>query len=425
MRTITLIASGTRGDIQPYLALGLGLQHAGFTINIATHLAFQPLVTEAGLTFKAIEPNPTALMFHAGDQMALTFEGSWLSAIRSTRRYIKRTRARYGELLDSALDACVGSDFIIAGLPTLWAKHIAEITASRLIWAFLQPISPTRAFASPMLGLVQNTANKFPIAFARLSYQLVAQAMWQPWRSCINQWRIAHRLQAAPFWGEGKNELTIANQLTLHGFSSHIVPKPSDWGQNHYITGYWLMPSFNYDPVIASFIQRHKHVIYVGFGSMIPVSLQTMFRMVATIAEKFDCGVIMLVPQNASLPPHPLVLTMTQVSHQWLFPQMSAIVHHGGAGTTAAALSSGVPSFITPISADQFFWANRLYALKISPKPLALSQITETELENAISQCINSSELKIRTCEMAKKINTENGVDVAVSLITKHVRRAS
>lgn len=180
---LTLLTSGTRGDVQPYLALGIGLREAGHDVVIATHAAFANAVVQCGLTFAQIEPNLTALMMQGDGQMALTYEGNPLRAAQASLRFLRTAQARFGELLDSALAASRHSDAIIAGLPTLWGSDIAAALGVPCHWALLQPITRSAHFAHPMLPFSP------PRVLHRASYQVVEWATWLPWRRAINQWR--------------------------------------------------------------------------------------------------------------------------------------------------------------------------------------------------------------------------------------------
>ena len=237
-KTIHLLASGTWGDVQPYLALGLGLQAAGFRPVVATHAAFRPAVERWGLEYAPLADNPSDLMTAPGGQSALTYDGSWLRSARLTLDYMRRARPLYTRLLESAWYACQGADALVAGLAACWAPHIAEALGVPCIWAFLQPFSRTRCFPSALLP----TRFSLGKAYNWLTYPLVEQAMWQPWRGVTDRLRrTLLGLGRAPLLGP-LPAVYHSGEALLYGYSAHVAPPPPDWPAHHHLTGYWFLP---------------------------------------------------------------------------------------------------------------------------------------------------------------------------------------
>ncbi len=186
-KTITLLTSGTRGDVIPYIALGLGLRDAGYNVRITAPVGFANLVQESKLNFAPFEGNPSDLLVEQGDQTPLTLGRNFINSIRSTQNFIRKARPLYKKMLHTAAEACRGSDVLIHGLPTMWGTHIAEGLNIPAIRAVLQPLAPTRNFPSTLL----------PFHFSLLgignwfSHWAVTQAIWHSWRSEINHARHA------------------------------------------------------------------------------------------------------------------------------------------------------------------------------------------------------------------------------------------
>src|SRR5688572_12824254 len=151
MKTITLLTSGTRGDVLPYIALGEGLQDAGYSVRIAAPIGFANLIQKSKLTFSPFEGNPSDLLVEQGDQTPLTLGSNLFQSIQSTQKFIQQARPLYRKMLGTAFEACRGSDLIIHGLPTLWGSHIAEGLHIPAVRALLQPLAPTNEFASALL----------------------------------------------------------------------------------------------------------------------------------------------------------------------------------------------------------------------------------------------------------------------------------
>ncbi len=225
MKTITLLASGTRGDVQPYLALGIGLRHAGFNARIATHENFAPMVASVGLEFVQLADNPSDLFARPGGEYALRFDLQHpLRNMRATLAYWRDAQPAFARLINSAWDAAQNSDALIFGLPTLWGAHLAHALDIPAIRCLLQPITPTREFPNPLLPF----RFSFGATYNRLTYRVVEQSMRLAWRSALKRQHPSTLLRSAQ------------DALTLYGFSSHVVPRPSDWTSSEQITGYWF-----------------------------------------------------------------------------------------------------------------------------------------------------------------------------------------
>ena len=115
------------------------------------------------------------------------------------------------------------------------------------------------------------------------------------------------------------------------------------------------------------------------------------------------------------------VFVLDSAPHDWLFPRMAVLVHHGGAGTTAAGFRAGLPAVLVPHLGDQPFWGERVEALGVGPKAIPRPDLTADRLAAAIEQAISDPDMKQRSIQLARKIRAENGVETAVGLIEKHL----
>jgi len=411
-RTITLLASGTRGDVQPYLALGIGLRDAGFDVRIATHANFAAMVAPTGLTFARLDDNPSDLFARPGGEYALRFD--WrhpLRHLRATLAYWRDVRPMFARLFLSAWHAAQGSDALIIGLPTLWGASIAHVLRIPYVRCLLQPITPTREFPSPLVPFTFS----FGGTYNRWTHYIVAQTLWLAWRGAINQWRRETLRLGPASWFNQHNDA-----LTLYGFSSHVVPRPTDWSSEH-ITGYWFLPApSGWQPSVAleKFLSEGTPPVYIGFGSIgVREPTKTLETILHALAHTGLRAVISVSHNfaHAHLPAN--VFPITDVPHTWLFPRMSALVHHGGAGTTAAGLRAGVPTIVIPLAVDQFFWGKRIAELGVGPRPIPQSVLTSNALSRALAQATRDTEMQSRAKMLAKKIASEDGVARAVELI--------
>ena len=411
-RTITLLTSGTRGDVQPYLALGIGLRDAGYTVCIATHDAFVPMVEQARLDHVRLADNPSDLFAKPGGEDALRIDGNWIRNLRATLNFIRDSQIASELMFASAWEACQNSDALIVGLPTTWGAHIASALGIPHVRCFLQPFTPTREFPSPLLPLTFS----FGATYNRLTYRLVQEIIWQSWRGIIHRWRRdTLHLKSAPLFHPADDA------PMLYGFSPRVVPRPFDYPGSHHIVGYWFSEASSaWSPPsdLQKFLNDGRPPVYIGFGSLtvnrpneklaiITRALQVNnLRAVLSISHEFS---------NAQLPSN--IFPVRDVPHDWLFPQMSAIVHHGGAGTTGASLRAGVPTIIIPLAVDQFFWGARVAALGVGTQPIPQRALTVESFSRALHQATHDAQIKSRAENLAREIAKEDGVTRAVEII--------
>lgn len=414
-QTVVFLASGTRGDVQPVVALGLGLRAAGLRAVIATHREFRPLVEGAGLPFALLDGNPSAWMTRAGGQSALTYDGDLIRSVRASLDYLRAVRPLYTRLLASAQTAVRGADALVAGLATTWGLHLAEALGVPCLWAFLQPVARTRFFPSALLPFRASLG----AAYNALTHRLVEQAMWQPWRSLLNAWRRQLGLRPAPFWGLA-GRLNDPASAVMVGVSPSVLPRPTDWPAGHAVTGYWFRddePGWSPPAALARFVEAGR-VVSVGFGSPGTLPARRMLERVARALELADLRAVVAAPAEMGEGPRAeRVFPVKSVPHHWLFPRVAAAVHHGGAGTTAYSLRAGAPTVILPQAIDQFFWGERVAALGAGPRPVPQRALTAEALAGAMRRAVDDAGLRERAQALGAAISAEEGVARAVAFI--------
>jgi sterol 3beta-glucosyltransferase len=228
-------------------------------------------------------------------------------------------------------------------------------------------------------------------------------------------------MSASPFWGPF-GAMDRAGVPLLYGFSPHVVPRPADWPPNHHVTGYWFLdPDDGWQPPadLAAFLAAGPPPVYIGFGSMAnrdPAEAAQI--MLDALAQSGQRGVIAsgwggLTPSD--LPDR--VHMLSSIPHSWLFPRMAAVVHHGGAGTTAAGLRAGVPSIIVPFFGDQPFWGRRVAELGVGPVPIPRRKLTASALADAITRAVTDPAMRARAAALGEQIRAEDGIAAAAAHI--------
>lgn len=419
-KRITLLSSGTRGDLQPFVALALALQERGLDVRVATHANFQPLVERFGLACTLIEGNPSELMMQQSGRGALAIQGGWLRSAQATSRFLSAARPVYARMLSSAWRACQGSDALIVGLPTIWGTHIAEALGIPCFWCPLQPLSRTAAFPSSLLPFTRSLGR----IGNRLTHRLIEQALWLPWRSVINRWRRAE-LHASPL-GIASPYAAIERALVLYGFSRHVLPRPRDWPANHVISGYWFLEeTTDWTPPaeLLRFLDVGDPPVYIGFGSpgmRTATSPQIIVQALAALNLRAIVSDDALVQRAEGT--NLKLFHLADTPHGWLFARMAAVVHHGGAGTMAASLRAGAPMVVLPGATDQFFWATRAAALGVAPAAIPQSSLSTARLINALDQALHSRGIRLAAQRLARLSQDENGAGYAAGMIEKLMR---
>jgi len=234
----------------------------------------------------------------------------------------------------------------------------------------------------------------------------------------INHWRT-ETLDLRPL--NPLHNLLAGLRAILYGFSESVVSAPADWKGRNFITGYWGPKLEDFTPPIAlkKFLVNGKPPVYFGFGSPGMHSAVSLMEVITRAIEMLKFRAVISLPGEAShlIPQSPEVYLLTEnVPHAWLFPRMAGLVHHGGAGTTAAALRAGVPSLVTPLAVDQFFWGERVCALGAGPSPIPQRSLTPKNLIYAINEMQVDGILEASRL-LGEKLRTEDGVGVAVNRI--------
>ncbi|MEH2082677.1 MAG: glycosyltransferase [Nostoc sp.] len=419
---ITIVTGGSLGDLQPYVALGLGLQQVGHVVKLVafTNQARQEFISQWGLDcvcmdihveefltepfWKWLHPNP-AYVFDNIRSVLQPLEDSYLSQL---------------------LDLCQGAEAIILGHFALLGYDIIEKLGVPCYAACIPPISPTNAFPHPAAPIELRLGG----IYNRLTYFLFDKLLWRSVRQPINQWRQeVLKLTPIAWWLSPVHRLHRQKLPFLYGYSPSLLPKPSEWPDWLHVTGYWFIDCpENWQPPVdlVDFIAIGSPPVYVGVRGLTDLELKLVLSAIAQTGQR--C--ILQVPgelngENSLSEDFDLsdkVFKLSEwVPFDWLFPQMAALVHHGGAGTLAYGVRSGVPSISIPNGDDRFFWAHRVAELGLGPKPILPHQLSAQRLADAIRLATNDQSMQACAAAMGRKIQAENGVVRAIEAFHRHL----
>jgi UDP:flavonoid glycosyltransferase YjiC (YdhE family) len=419
---IAIIAPGSRGDVEPYIALGKGLKKAGNVVRLVTHQNFEALVNSHGLEFWPIEVNVQDIA-QSKEMSELLGKGNFLAVMNQMAKEAQRGALEGAE---GGLAACRGMDLLLVGISGLFVGFsLAEKLGLPLLQAYYIPFTPTQAYPSFLLPKLPSLLGG---SLTRLSYHLTRQILWQGFRSAD---KLARQkvlgLPAAPFWGPF-NAACVQHTPILYGFSPSVIAPPPDWDDTNHITGYWFLdPEDDWTPpsALMEFLQAGSPPVYVGFGSMSSRKPEETTDLIVQALAQTKQRAILLSGwgglRKVELPES--VYMVESVPFSWLFPHLAAVVHHGGAGTTAAGLRAGIPSIVIPFFGDQPFWGQRIAELGVGQAPIPLKRLTVERLAQAIHEAVTDQPLRRRAAHLGAKIQAEDGVAAAVAIIKQIEKR--
>jgi sterol 3beta-glucosyltransferase len=406
---ITILCSGTRGDVQPYLALAQQLNALGLPVRIAANRDFESFVRGYGLDF-----HPVAVDFaSAGVDPEMVRQAQRADNLFKMVGSFQKMKAYGVHMVEAYHDACLGSDALVYH-PGLTIGHfMAQRLGIPSVLASPFPLHRTSERPSVVLyGKVPNWAS-----VSRLSYSALQGMLW-----------MASEASLVPFWKQKYGKLpagfgqpfekTDQGHPAVVSCSEFVFPRPRDWSPDVHQNGYWFVEEpaeYQPSPELAAFLAAGDKPVYVGFGSMFDKGdTETVGR---TVVEGLKlAGRRAVVNGMSGLTLTEGMLAVDGVPHSWLFPRMAAVCHHGGAGTTAAGFRAGVPSVIVPFALDQFAWAQRSFELGVGSPPLPVKKLTASRLAEACRFAIQP-QVVAAAAELGAKLARENGARDAAKVI--------
>lgn len=415
---ITILTTGSRGDIQPFIALGRGLKQAGYHVKLATHDTFQEMAQQYGLEFAAIAGDVQSMMASEAGQNMLQSQ----NPIVLIKQYAQMVQPLVAQAITDSWAACQGSDALIFTATAVWGYDIAEALGIPGFFASLMPQSSNPDFPYPSLPPTLHLGQ----TFNRLSYPLLMEGFGLIFRQPLNEFRRSQlHLPPMPF-GTIYRRLDRLPTPALYGYSPSVVPQPANWNDRIQVTGYWFLDkASDWQPsqALLDFLAAGSPPVYVGFGSMSGEDPAQFTQIILDALKQTGQRGILLTGwggiAQTELPDH--VFFLHSIPHDWLFPKMAAIVHHGGAGTTAAALRGGVPSVVVPFFGDQPFWGDRVMKLGTSPSPIPKAQLTAERLAAAIATAVTNPVMQQRAKAIGAAIRAENGVQQAIEVVEHYL----
>ncbi len=413
MTKLMLIGMGSRGDVQPLIVLGEALKEAGYDVVLVAGSNFQAWVEERGLAFLPLTTDMEMLMNSPeGKEWAKNGSKSPIHEGIAMRNMLNA----YGQALaEDILRLCTQADVLFSNLPTFgMIEAIAEKYHKPHFRIMFSPLTPTN---DPRITMVPSVP--WRSVFNRFACYAGIYFTYSITKDVSNLMRQQLGLKA---WGWRDYVQAWNRVLSLTGVSPLIMPPDEAWRDNVVVTGYWFDDSgqtWQPPTALTDFLAKGDAPVYIGFGSMTDSDPETTIRhMLNALAETGQRGIIYTgwAGLNASTLPESVFL-LQGAPHDWLFPRMKAVVHHGGAGTTGAALRAGVPSTVVSHLGDQPYWGRRIYELGVGAKPMKRSQFNAHRLANAIDAMTKTPDMRQKATQLGELIRAESGTQNAVNVI--------
>jgi UDP:flavonoid glycosyltransferase YjiC (YdhE family) len=343
---------------------------------------------------------------------------STLQEARNMKRMFDEHTATMGK---EALRISQEPDVLVSNLPVFGVTQaVAELYGKKHIRIMLAPLTPTKYADSTLLPMAPGRTS----VLNRLAgYVGIYFTYWvnkdatNTFRQKIGQKR----------WGYGDFARAWNQMPVLYGVSPRLMPRDPKWKNDTFVTGFWFdQPDDKWQPPasLAEFLHANPSPVYIGFGSMATKNPAATLRiMVDALKQTGQPGLIYSGWAGLRASELPANIHLIEgAPHDWLFPQMAAVIHHGGAGTTAAGLRAGVPATIVSHMADQPYWGRRVYELGVGHKPIPRHELTAERLAEAITAMVSSPTTKANAAELGQQIRQETGVANAVKAINTILR---
>ncbi|MBL8583950.1 MAG: glycosyltransferase family 1 protein [Rhizobiaceae bacterium] len=417
---ITILTYGTRGDVEPYLALAVGLRRAGHSVKLVAPSRYAEWVRSYGL-----DVHVQTVSVDERAQGEITQHGR-ANRVLHNREWTARLHAWLKQCMDDYWAASADADLILQGGFAYGGVDVALRRGVPIAFLFPHPFRPTREYMSYTTPLGLSVGERYN----HLTHRWSLRQAWRTFGPPINQWR-AERFNLPPWPSYQDMMHAVPDAPTLYAYSPHVIPKSADWTETDHVTGYWFVePDVGWQPPVETvrFLEAGPPPIYIGFGSMRLIFPEwATKRMLEAVRQSGQRAVISVGAGSAliRLPAPAEIHFIDGMPHRWLFPRMAAIVHHGGAGTTSAVLNAGVPGIIVPIDYDQFGWSRRVRQLGVGLGSRHVATTTAGRLARMIRRAVEDDGLNRRAAALGETIRAERGIDSAIAILESYAPRAA
>jgi sterol 3beta-glucosyltransferase len=399
---------GTEGDARPFAALCRGLMDAGHEARLLADAATLDKARTLGVSTTVLSGDIRGTLHANNTSSDIVARGGGFNATARTLAKIANQNAE--AWLRTIIEAANGCDAIlVAGLAAFVGFSAAEYLRIKSIGSGMIPITPTADFASPFLP-----PKWVPRMFNRPSQRFVNAMLWKAFRERTNA--------ARALFGLPPRRTVWKGHPMVYGISPALLPKPADWPANTHLCGQWLVrePAWTPPHELDHFLAEGEAPIYIGFGSMSGFDSK---RLIASLIGAMKGRRALFYPGWSGIDPKALpgnVFVLGDTPHDWLFPRVSAVIHHGGSGTSHSAARAGAPSIVIPFAGDQFFWAERLRLAGVASTVIDGRRPKTEDFLKALDFTA-THQVRNRARVLGEKMRAENGIGNAVAILERIV----
>ncbi|MGL1957765.1 MAG: glycosyltransferase [Colwellia sp.] len=430
---ILITTIGTRGDVQPYLALAVGLKAAGHDVVICTSDRFCEFITDYGIGFEKLDDGLLQLLESKFGRAIFENLNGLLGVLRTIPKVIKMVGPIHRRMVDDCW-AAVDShqpDLIIYHPKMFCAPAFAAVKKIPVILAMLCPMHvPTGD--SPLFG------RSFGRYYNRCTYRFIQWITTVSTQKYLRHWRDKYDKLGLSKHSTSTHVTKNKPIAVIHAHSQFVYPRPLDWPEYASVVGYWFLSQKSNKEIawkppaaLVKFLEEGSAPVYFGFGSMSGVDPSKVTDTILSAVKKSGVRAIIVTgwggitaigvasTDNASTENTENIFVLESAPHEWLLPKVAAVVHHGGAGTTAAALRAGCPNIICPFGLDQPFWGKQVAKLGAGVQPIPQKTMTATILAQAIDMVTGDQAYQTAAKKIAQFIQNEDGIVQAINTIEK------
>lgn len=409
---ITMLTIGSMGDVRPFVLLGRELRSRGHTITIATFSGFEKMILDAGLGFFPLSGNAAAFMasIMAPDTNGLTYlPHLW----KGLKQYAP-------ELIRDMDESCRHANAMVVNFFGSVYYSIAEKYGIPCIQTYYFPMDPNSAVP---ISSIRNM--HLGAALNRQSYKLGYMAIGTVEKLILSPWRKENRLDPRKASSHPNYQIGNHTVPVIYAISPCLFPRPAEWGPAIRMSGFWFDDtpvSWKAPDALESFLSAGDRPVYIGFGSMVSGDMNRLLTiLLRAIHASGIRAIVSLGDRRTDLHSTRNVLFASYIPHDWIFPRVQAVVHHGGAGTTAAGLRYGLPTLIIPFAGDQPFWGDRVFRSGCGPKPVNRKSLTVHSLTRSLIDLTRQEKYAVHAAQMAAAMKQEHGVQQAADMVESDI----
>jgi sterol 3beta-glucosyltransferase len=420
---IAITTVGSRGDLQPFISLGLGLKNAGYDVLIISAKNEEDFVRNYGLDFYALDVDIQELMEGNSNVQEMTKGNNPLKFILTHLKGSKNLKdimvKTQGEIWSATQDA----DLIVfhPGMPI--GFFIAQVSNKKSVLLNPFPVVATKDYPS----ILFYTFPRFGRVFNSLTHTIFYKVFWALAKSAVVEFWKANIKKVVDFSVSPIIQQIKSGRPVINAYSPLIFKPALEWSGNVQTVGsLTIEDESNFTPTkdLLDFINNGEPPIFIGFGSMKDInSFTKTFEIITEALSKTNQRAVIglgwtknsfsgLIPDN--------IFLIENIPFTWLFPQMKMVIHHGGAGTTAAGLIAGRPTIIIPHIADQPAWGQRIYELGVGSKPITKKNLSVDNLSKAIKFALQPKIVNAAN-QLGQSMRMEHGNEKAINIINEYM----